>query len=271
MIRTLGLNTLGTILYFRHPNYLNVVNLSHYFQIYIGYGLALLGWYMYYKHSKDYGKKENEPFKYPWMEFLFALLAAFLTLGIGQLYLRGLLLSKSGSFGFITESLNQLIIFSPFLILLGVRGQKLTTAWIPREGRTKSIFVGLAMAVLALIVVLLLKGRSLTILSDIYSLYSHKNLPHLVQVFAEDLAISICLCRLIAWIGERKAIVLIAMLFALGHIPAMIVKGIALENFAGLIFDTFLGFFALKMLANSRNFLWFWMIHYAMDMTQFLD
>ena len=92
-----------------------------------------------------------------------------------------------------------------------------------------------------------------------------------MQVFAEDFAISVCLFRLMAWIGAKRAILLISLLFAASHIPAMLYNGVALGDFTGLLFDALLGFFALTVVSKSKNFLWFWMIHYAMDMTQFLN
>ncbi|MEM0933923.1 MAG: CPBP family glutamic-type intramembrane protease [Bacteroidota bacterium] len=249
------------------------MNLFNYFYLYLAYGIALLSWHLYssYVQPAIETNRDTKDFKYPWLEFVFALLAAIATILVGQLYMKGLLFSRSSSFGFLTESINQLLIFSPFPLLLIIRKHRLSTAWFPTKGKIKSIAIGLVIAMIALVVLLLLKGRSSMLLADIGFIYSYKNLPQLVQVFAEDFAISVCLFRLMAWIGAKRAILLISLLFAASHIPAMLYNDVALGDFTGLLFDALLGFFALTVVSKSKNFLWFWMIHYAMDMTQFLN
>lgn len=244
--------------------------LSDYFYLYLAYGVAIGCWYLYARQRENKSDFPPPSLKRPGLEFAFGLIAACLTIGIGQLYLKGLLLPNFAQIGFITEAINQLLIFSPFGLLLVFRGQHLETAWYPKEGKLRSIGVGLLIALFALTIFLFAKGRTATFFKDLSFIYSYQNLPELVQVFAEDFAISLMLYRLMAWIGTQRAIIGIALLFAITHIPAMISKGVEIENFTGLVFDAGLGFLVLSFVAKSRNFLWFWMIHFAMDMTQFL-
>jgi len=244
--------------------------LSDYFYLYLAYGVAIGSWYTYTRQTENKSEYPSPSLKRPGLEFAFGLIAACLTIGIGQLYLKGLLLPNFAQIGFLTEAINQLLIFSPFGLLLIFRGQSLETAWYPKEGKGRSIGVGLLIALLTLCIFLVTKGRTATFFKDLCFIYSYQNLPELVQVFAEDFAISLLLYRLMAWIGPKRAIVGIAVLFAAAHIPAMLSKGVGVENFTGLLFDATLGFLVLHFVAKSRNFLWFWMIHFAMDMTQFL-
>ena len=47
----------------------------------------------------------------------------------------------------------------------------------------------------------------------------------MVQVFLEDLTIAILFVRLASAIGSRWATVIVAVLFAAGHIPAIVSQG----------------------------------------------
>lgn len=243
--------------------------LSHYFYLYPAYGTALLGYHIYTR-QKHLPKTNKVSFAKPWLEFVLALCAAVFTIGIGQLYMAKLLLPTLVDFRWFTESINQLLIFSPFIGLLLIRRHTIQTAWIPQKKRLVSILVGFLLALFALVIFFLSKYKELR-LDWFLEIYTAKNLPHLVQVFFEDFAIAIVLCRLIVWIGTKWAIVFVAFLFAAGHIPAMLANGISLYGFVPLLFDMLLGIVVLGVVARSKNFLWFWMVHYALDMTQFIN
>ncbi|WP_106795152.1 hypothetical protein [Aquimarina sp. Aq78] len=250
------------------------MNLSHYFYLYPSYALALTLWFISYRYLGVF-KTQNAisnstiTFRKPWLEFIYVILAIGVCILIGQLYISGLLINKIEGIEFITESINHLLIFSPFGLLLLIRKQSLLTVWFPEEGKLRSIFVGFVIAILALLLFFMLKGIPL---KDGYaSIYSYKNLHLFIQVFAEDFAISMMAVRLISWIGVRYTIIIVATLFAAGHIPAMITEGVELNKFLGLIFDAGLGIMLLGAISKSKNFLWFWMVHGAMDMTQFLN
>ena len=56
----------------------------------------------------------------------------------------------------------------------------------------------------------------------------HNHLDEMVQVLLEDLAIAILFVRLSSAVGSRAATVLVACLFAAGHIPAMVSRSVGL-------------------------------------------
>ena len=91
----------------------------------------------------------------------------------------------------------------------------------------------------------------------------------MVQVFLEDLTIAILFVRLARAIDQRWAIVVVACLFAAGHIPAMLSGGATLRILANLLIDASLGVAVISVLMRSRDILWFWFVHYCLDMTQF--
>lgn len=56
-------------------------------------------------------------------------------------------------------------------------------------------------------------------------MWRYDNVDKMVQVFLEDVTIAILFVRLASAIGRRWATVLVACLFAAGHIPAMVSQG----------------------------------------------
>lgn len=85
----------------------------------------------------------------------------------------------------------------------------------------------------------------------------------------EDITIAIIFVRLRAWIGTWWSIGIVAVLFAAGHIPAMINQGVSLSEFSNLFLDTALGVGVLGVLQRARDIWWFWFVHFAMDMMQY--
>jgi hypothetical protein len=91
----------------------------------------------------------------------------------------------------------------------------------------------------------------------------------MTQVFLEDLAVAILFVRLAGAIGNRWATGVVACLFAAGHIPALVSQGVSSFELLGLLRDVGLGVMVILVLQRSRDVLWFWCIHFCLDMTQF--
>jgi membrane protease YdiL (CAAX protease family) len=100
-------------------------------------------------------------------------------------------------------------------------------------------------------------------------IYHYQNTSHAVQIFMEDVTIALVFVRLSAWIGRKWSIIIVAILFAGGHIPTMISNGAELLELGTLFIDAFLGVLVLLAISKSKDIWWFFMVHFAMDMTQF--
>ena len=241
---------------------------DHYIALMPAYISAAGLWYLFYRFLKSPWRNGSEiSFKKPWLEFIYALLAVIVILGIGQLYVREMLLPNDGN-DFI-DALNQLIIFSPTLLLVALRKQSLETIWLPKSKVPYRITLGLIIALVSLFVYWLIRKDAANLLSIISNTYHPKNISHFVQVFLEDITIALLFVRLAACFGQKWTILTVAVLFAAGHIPSMLSKGATIIELGSLLIDVSIGVIVLGAVSKSKDVWWFFMVHFALDMTQY--
>jgi hypothetical protein len=238
--------------------------------LFAGYAAAVASWFAIDRLFPGLWRQSRLPtFSHPWREVLAALLAAGGVLLLGQLWLRGVRLPIEGTAGTLTESLNQVLIFSPFFVLLLLRHQPMETALIPMHRLGSRLLVGVLIALMALGVHLVVRrafGEDVFLFPRILQF---RNLDEAVQVLLEDIAIAIFLVRFAAAMGSKTTIACVAALFAAGHIPAMVAQGASSAELAGLARDVLLGVMVLGTILRSRDIVWFWPVHLVMDLTQF--
>ena len=209
------------------------------------------------------------PFARPWREVAWAMVAAGAVLVIGMLYSRGWLLPATSRHRPALDAVNQLLIYAPFLLLLGVRHQGTDTAWLPLRNILPRVAIGLALALLSLAVWAAARpgiGHWPPLVAHVYQ---PAHLSFLVQVLLEDIAIAILCVRFQQALGLRGALLLVAVLFAAAHIPGLLARGAGAGDLLTLLADVGLGVLALSVLQRLRDVWWFWMVHFALDMTQF--
>lgn len=243
---------------------------QHYPALVIAYLVALGGWLLANRLlPKIWPSGPPEGMANPWREFGIALLGAIGILVMGQLWTRGIRLPERGALGPILASINQLMIFAPILLVMIIRRQSWTSAWLPRPHIAVRLVVGIVLATLAVTAYSLLRKGAEAPWVMIGRIWRYEHIDNMVQVFLEDLTIAILFVRLAAAIGKRWATVVVACLFAAGHIPVMISNGVTWFEAAGLLRDAALGVAVILVLQRSRDVVWFWCIHYCLDMTQF--
>lgn len=243
---------------------------EHYPPLVAAYLVGLGGWLLASRllpHVWPRGAIER--FAHPWREFGFALLGAVGILAMGQLWIRGFRLPEQGAAGPVLASINQLLIFSPILLVLVIRRQPWTSAWLPRPRIATRLGVGLALAALAVTAYALLREGADQPWILLGRIWRYENLDEMTQVLLEDVTIAILFIRLAGAIGSRWATILVACLFAAGHVPVMVSQGATLIELAALLRDAGLGVAVILVLQRSRDVLWFWCIHFCLDMTQF--
>ena len=197
------------------------------------------------------------------------LLAVVGVLVLGGLWARGVRLPETGRWSPLTASLNQILIFSPVLLVPVLRRHPLRTALVRTDRLWLRLLLGVGCAALALAVHIAVRralGEPVRLLPDFASA---ENVDIAVQVLLEDLAVAILLVRLAAATGRRATIVLAALLFAAAHIPAMLAGGAAAAELIALVRDVALGVLVLGAVLRSGDVAWFWPVHLTMDLTQF--
>ncbi len=240
----------------------------HYVSLIFGYGTATGLWFLLnHFYPSLWGKNKRINFDKPYLEFIFSILAILAVIGIGQLYLRQLLIPNNANI--FLDAINQVIIFSPVFILILTRKQTLETLWLPKSKIGIRLSIGLLLAFCSIFSYWLTRSDANGFLNILSGIYHYQNFSHFVQVFMEDVAIVLVFVRLSSWIGDKWSILIIATLFSAAHIPSLLTNGASLIELSSLIIDTSLGVLVLLALSKSRDIWWFFMVHFAMDMTQF--
>jgi Type II CAAX prenyl endopeptidase Rce1-like len=205
----------------------------------------------------------------PWLEVGVALLGVAGVLAVGQIYSRGWLPKATGDLGPLVDAIEQILIFLPVLVVPFVRGQGLRTMLLPADRTITRLAVGVALALLALTVFSLVRDESCGPLALAGRIAHPRNVGVAVQVLGEDLAIGILLYRVASATSRRWTVVVVAALFALGHVPALLSTGASPSELASLGLDFALGVVMAGTVLRSGDVLWFWPVHFSLDMTQF--
>jgi hypothetical protein len=241
---------------------------DHYPPLVISYLVALGGWLAVSRGLPAWPGEPTEGLARPWKEFAIALLGALGVVAVGQIWSRGIRLPEQGTLGPVFGAVNQVLIFTPILLVPVIRRQSWATAWLPRGRLPSRLVVGLVLAFLAVSAYALLRAGADASWVIFGRIWRYEHLDEMAQVFLEDLTIAILFVRLAGAIGSRWATVVVACLFAAGHIPAMVSEGATWVELGGLLRDAGLGVAVIAVLQRSRDVAWFWCIHFCLDMTQ---
>ena len=242
--------------------------MSHSLFLAVGYATACALWWGVSSVVPLWRNPPRSTFAKPWREVLFVLLGVVATLALGQLWSRGIRLNSENT---LTESINQIIIFAPILLVPILRRDGWASAWIQWNKIWLRVLIGFFIALVVLFMFTRLEaGAEPSFGVAFHTIYVPWKLHLAVQVLLEDIAIAILFVRLAAAVGHRKAIVGVALLFAVAHIPAMISQGASASDLAGLLRDFGLGLIVLGTAWRSADIMWLWPIHFTLDMTQFL-
>ena len=243
---------------------------THYAALVVSYGAALAGWLLIHRLRPGlWPAAEATTFAHPWRATGAALLGVVGVLLVGQLYVRGWMLPERGILGPIFGAINQIAIFAPVVLVLVIRREPAASAWLSRDRLPARLLAGAGLALLALGVYTLIRAGSDPLPVVLGRVVSYGRMDEAVQVFLEDITIAILFVRLAAAVGPAKATGLVALLFAVGHIPALLAGGAAWTELALLSRDVLLGVALITVLQRSRDIVWFWFVHFAMDMSQF--
>ncbi len=243
---------------------------EHYPSLVVAYLVGLCGWLVASRFAPNvWPRKREDGFTRPWKELGVALVGALGILAMGQLWTRGIRLPEEGALGPVLGAINQGLIFAPILLVVVLRRHSWSTAWLPGRRVPVRVVTGLVLASLAVSAYSLVRAGAQAPWIVLSRIWRYEHLDLMAQVLLEDLTIAILFVRLAGAIGSPWATVVVACLFAAGHIPAMVAHGATWVELGGLLRDAGLGVAVILDLQRSRNVAWFWCIHFCLDMTQF--
>jgi hypothetical protein len=102
--------------------------------------------------------------------------------------------------------------------------------WLPSNRVWQRVLVGLILSLIAMLAFVNLRAGAGKWIDVVRDVYHPKNLGNLVQVLCEDVAIAIVFVRMRAAIGLLWSILVVGVLFAAAHIPAMLSTGADLDD-----------------------------------------
>jgi hypothetical protein len=241
---------------------------ADYLGLLAGYGAAMAAfWAVFLVLKPGFLRQESVVIERPWLELALLALSVAGVIGVGQLYVRGMLLPEEGEF---FQSANQLLIFAPAILVLVLLGSFWRKNFLPLDGAAGGLLLGVGLALAAFTAFVTARhgigawpelGRQVA---------SVGNISIVVQVLLEDVLIAALAARLVAATNWMVAIGVTAALFAAAHIPAMLAEGASINDLSSLLLDTGLGVLVIGAIIVSRSVWWFWPVHAVMDLTQFL-
>jgi hypothetical protein len=245
--------------------------MDHSLVLVVGYAAVCAAWWGMSRFVHLWPAQPDPSFPHPWRELGLALAAVVGVLLLGQLYVRGIRLETAGSWRPVTESINQILIFAPIIVLPLVRRQGWASAWIRPDKLPLRAAIGIGFALFALLIYSTFERGAPSWPAAVAEVFRPGRAHLAVQVLLEDLGIAILFVRFAAALGVRRAVVAVALLFALGHVPTMIANGVAASEFVGLVRDFGLGILVASTAQRAADVLWLWPVHFALDMTQYIS
>ena len=199
------------------------------------------------------------------------LLSAGLVLVIGELWRRGLLIPADRA-PTLARAANQALIFAPVFAIAAMlvwRGRSREAALMPVDRVHLRLGVGVAAALIALGAHHAAAGTLLRLPATVSGMARPANLSYIVQILGEDVGIAMLLASLLRHVRPRVAIIATGVLFAAGHVPAMITDGQPVAEFTRLVADGLLSAGVVALLLRVRDIWVIWPVHVTMDLTQF--
>ncbi|MEM9856583.1 MAG: hypothetical protein AAF843_04485 [Bacteroidota bacterium] len=220
--------------------------------------LLLLAFNKYEARQSDY-----RPAK-PWLELVLSLIVVVAIFIIGRAYTAGFLIPSE--LNPIAWMINNLIIYSPIFIFLLLRKQPTETLWLSKQAILLKIFAGVLSSLVAVLIFTMLRGEAERTFVVIRRALTLEALSNFVAVFLEGVALAFLFIRLKWTTNLRVALLVPAVLFALGHLPGMLAEGdpwwhmVLMSTATGLV-----TIIVLYTCYQIKDILWIGIVHYLMD------
>ncbi|MCI0365909.1 MAG: hypothetical protein L0Y44_03575 [Phycisphaerales bacterium] len=253
------------------------MDITHHLGIGIGYSAAIAATFLV-AHVWRPGQRRLYPavevpsFARPWVEFLWAIIACVGIILLGQVYIHIWRVPNRGPIGWLGETVNQILIFAPAVVLLLVRRNPPESVFLARDRTLLRLGAGVTAGVLGVLAYAIVRLAP-TDFDKLMSAFAQlDNVPHVVQILLEDIVIICLIVRLSASIGSfTVAGLIVIVLFVAAHCPALLAAdAITTDDVMSLMLDSAIGAVVFLGLLRTRDLLWLWPLHTCMDLTQFV-
>lgn len=226
-------------------------------------------WFLLNRKGRTWSILSIDTPESPRTELILGLLACVGILIMGQLYSAGYLIPKMHQ-AFIDKAivwpLNNVLIFSPIVLVLLIRKQSLKTIFISGNDVMLKVGFGLVASLMGILIFVGMRGEW-SRLSEIgvkaLELDALSNFP---AVFFENVAVAFLFVRMKWSFGIRWAIGVPAILFAIAHIPGSVAEGDSWSHILTFFFLTGgLTTMILYTAYRGRDIIWLGIVHYMMD------
>ncbi len=234
----------------------------------LAYLLACGGWVILARLRVFSFRRDPFPtFDKPWRELAWAGIAVVGIFALGLAFRFGFLIpSGSGWLHHVSWTLNNVIIYSPIFILLATRKQTLETVFLSTTDIGRKSAAGGILAIVATVAFLGLRGELADLPGVLRGVVEPDNATNFLPVFLEGVVIAFLFVRVRWTLGFWPAILIPAVLFAVGHVPRQLASGDSVGTMmVDFAFNIFLPGTILYVVAQSRDVVWLGIVHYVMD------
>ncbi len=242
--------------------------MGFFFPVTFAYLLACGGWIMLARWGAISRPREPIPTcDRPWVELGLATVVVAGIFLFGLVYRFGFLLpSGSEWYHHLSWPVNNLIIYSPVFIFVVLRKQDMGTVFLSKSDIGRKTAVGSILAIIATAAFLALRGDLADLPGIMRGIVEPGNASNFPAVFLEAVLVAFLFVRVRWALGFWPAILIPAVLFAIGHVPRQLAAGESIGTIVAFFaFNTFLPAAILYVIAVGRDVIWIGIVHYVMD------
>lgn len=235
----------------------------------VSYGAALGGWWAAVRAWPGlWPKRITLETDRRWLDLglMFAAVAGIF--GLSLLNGQGYLLPRpTGELGRAVWVVNVVLVFSPMFIVTAARRQGLATLFLSPRKLWNKVGLGLALSIVSVLIFIALRG-DWPRLPEIVARATDPALfaQYFIPVLLEGVALAFAFVRLRWALGMWPALLIPAVLFALGHVPGSIQAGESFGHIAAFfVVNSAIVVVILAVVQRTQDVIWLTMVHYFMD------
>jgi|GEM_PF-1797028 len=241
--------------------------MTQYLGIITAYGaVAVLAWLAVLLYPRLIPAAENHVVDHRWREAGFLVLAVAISIGLGMLHGDGLLIPGDNP---LIVAANQLLVFIPILAFVATRKSR-AALLIPQKNILRSLAIGLALAVFALIAYFSSTAGWDDVPLIVSGLFSGEGVRIAVFNLLRCLTIAAVLALVSSGWSTRTVLVLAGLAIAATQIPSLLADGFSAEWLGVLVTHVVLVVGLISAINATRNIVWFWPVLTALNLLQFI-